>query len=168
MTLDTHALAWAAGFYDGEGCTSVTGRDRTSPRSIRMQVGQIHPEVLERFQAAIGGIGRIYASDRPRSNPYMFVVSSRADVHQAIWLLWPWLGSVKREQAERVIARYHSLEPTLRQRGRAPGRATRIDNTCVNGHVVVGDNTYVDTRGRRRCRLCARDATRRYRAKQAD
>ena len=98
--MNTHELAWAAGFYDGEGCTS----SRTKrPRAVLLQVTQKDPQLLDRFRLAVG-VGRVY----PKSDyAFQWAVSAKADVHLVCWLLWPWLGAPKRAQFERVFRLYH-------------------------------------------------------------
>ena len=60
-------LAWAAGLFDGEGTISlVTHRKKRKTKTYEYK--QVHvlvsqsgsPEVLERFQRAVGGLGKIY------------------------------------------------------------------------------------------------------------
>ena len=51
-------LAWAAGFWDGEGCTY------RSPRQWFMEVNQTEVTTLERFMAAVG-VGKIYGPRMP-------------------------------------------------------------------------------------------------------
>ena len=54
-------LAWAAGFWDGEGCTSFfmrrSGPKRRRYRALLMQIYQSEQSTLERFRDAVG-IGR--------------------------------------------------------------------------------------------------------------
>lgn len=97
-------LAWAAGFFDGEGGTY--GGER---HGATIRVGQVEDnrEVLERFHRAVLGIGRIRGpypmrSGRPQSE---WRVTSWPEVQAVIALLWRFLGSEKREQAKAVLAR---------------------------------------------------------------
>ena len=60
----TLQLAWASGFFDGEGCTgSRVDKRRPNSARIYVSVGQqsksreIVPSVLTRFQRAVGGMG---------------------------------------------------------------------------------------------------------------
>src|ERR1700704_6344867 len=94
--MDRHELAWAAGFFDGEGWA---GRKR--PRGVGAQIHQADndgvPSALTRFQAALDGLGRIAGPVRKpdRRDLYRWVVSSKGDVQLLVQLLRPWLGSVK-------------------------------------------------------------------------
>jgi len=38
-------------------------------------------------------------------------------------------------------------------------------NMCKNGHLYVTENTYINPRGHRQCKICMLEAQRRYRAK---
>lgn len=99
--MDRYELAWAAGFFDGEGWAAAvrqSGRTNHQPRAQVNQAGAGRaPEALERFRAALGGLGRIggpYAVPG-RKDLYHWVISSRADVELLHHLLAPWLGDVK-------------------------------------------------------------------------
>jgi len=92
-------LAWAAGFFDGEGSTwlhkSSLNKDGTRSTSVRINVGQKDLRPLTRFHSAVGGLGYIY---RKGSGMWQYQVARKADVHQVIWALWPYLSEPKQEQ----------------------------------------------------------------------
>lgn len=109
-------LAWAAGFFDGEGTITLTGRRAVRHHNfmvaIKQSVGSdaAVPDVLARFQAAVGAgkIGGPYI-DRPTRQGFSpnrrpsftwYAIDAEADLVLA--RLWPQLGSVKRAQAARV------------------------------------------------------------------
>src|SRR4029077_11454440 len=50
-------LAWAGGFFDGEGSTFVRRRDQYVAIGISQSDTEGLPAVLTRFQRAVGGIG---------------------------------------------------------------------------------------------------------------
>ena len=101
--MDRHELAWAAGFFDGEGWAGK------SKRGIQARVNQADisgvPEVLTRLQRALGGLGNVGGPDvKPDRRPlYRWTVSSRSDVGLLLDLLKPWLGSVKLLQLSRAV-----------------------------------------------------------------
>src|SRR5260221_10051361 len=91
--LDPIELAWAAGFFDGEGSTFARSeRARPGYRRFVMSVPQSGadrpPEVLVRFQRAValGVIG-----PRDIDGIYRWRASG-SDAHKATLLLWPNLG----------------------------------------------------------------------------
>lgn len=94
-------LAWAAGLYDGEGCTSIR-----ASKYAKMSIGQVDREVLERFQAAVG-TGKIYGPIKPSKNRgqmwYQFCIDRQSDVKDAMSKIYPYLSSIKRAQANRVF-----------------------------------------------------------------
>lgn len=98
-------LAWAAGFFDGEGCTYVT-RQYDRPRSLRfcMSVTQVDREVLDRFQRALqlgsvrGPFKTDYASQRSIKPRWVWRATGNT-ARTAIDRLWPYLSTVKRDQA---------------------------------------------------------------------
>ncbi len=109
--MDRYELAWAAGFFDGEGWANQIrhGRgDRTRPQARINQAGPGGvPEVLLRFRRAVGGLGRIGGPVRKpgRQDLYRWEVSSLADVELLHHFLLPWLGQVKLVQLSNALGR---------------------------------------------------------------
>lgn len=92
-------LAWAAGFFDGEGSTSVLKAQRDKYSYIRMSVNQKLPECLERFHSIVGH-GKIYKANK--RDIYSWDCYKQSDVPKVLEMLWPYLSSVKRDQAIRA------------------------------------------------------------------
>lgn len=99
--MDRYGLAWAAGFFDGEGWAA---RIRDGSRATRRPMARINqagvdgpPDTLERFRRALGDLGAIGGPDRisGRKDLYRWVASSEADVTLLFELLSPWVGPVK-------------------------------------------------------------------------
>lgn len=103
--LDTHELAWAAGFFDGEGTT--TGDAKAGrPRTFLSVAQSGDPDLLHRFQSAVGGLGRVngpWAKSRGYRPQYAYQIHGFEAVQAVIAMLWPWLGETKREQASRRL-----------------------------------------------------------------
>ena len=106
-------LAWAAGFFDGEGY--ITGRpqrqranglERAYPR-LRIAVAQCDPEVLNRFLGAVrlGKVKGPYAwKEKPTWSPkYYYECSRPGAVMTVVASLWSYLSSIKRQQAKEAI-----------------------------------------------------------------
>lgn len=92
-------LIWAAGFYDGEGCTSLSG---SRPyRYVRCALFQNDPEPLLRFQKALGGIGTVSPVKR---GGWWWSTTSDPSARVVITSLYPYLCSIKRAQANKTIA----------------------------------------------------------------
>lgn len=102
LRIDREQLAWAAGFFDGEGSTfAKSDRDRPGYHQLGIavpQAGTTVPTVLLRFQDAMLGMGRI---DAPATMGGRYVWRARGfvDAQQTVILLWPYIGQVKRRQA---------------------------------------------------------------------
>lgn len=110
MAVDREELAWAAGFFDGEGCTSVYSRSLQSRDYwvVQLSVSQIHADTLERFRAAVG-VGQMFGPySRTGNDIYTFKVSGYEKVQAIIAMLWPWLTTHKKEQAVLALQRYQS------------------------------------------------------------
>lgn len=106
--MDRTELAWAAGFWDGEGSAYLTGSPERRTRQPQGRINQAGtagvPAALVRFQHAVG-FGLIKGPHRKegREPLYRWIVSSRAEVRAIHDLLGPWLGPVKRLQLEEVL-----------------------------------------------------------------
>ncbi|HET9810021.1 MAG TPA: hypothetical protein VFQ66_10005, partial [Candidatus Limnocylindria bacterium] len=99
--MDRHELAWAAGFFDGEGWANAVAQKGRRTRQPHAQINQSDdygvPGVLEQFLNVVG-VGRISGPARKpdRIDRYWWIASSRPDVSRVAELLDPWLGDVKR------------------------------------------------------------------------
>ncbi len=158
-------LAWAAGFFDGEGSfhahaskrhAAATGYQREY-WSVQASVGNTDKELLDRFYAYVG-VGRIkgpYIEQRGNRLPvYRWSASGHMAVQFLGAMLWPWLGTYKRERWEASLRAYRiHRQPTAVE-------LKRSQEECVNGHPLVGPNVRIDTRGFRVCKTCARDNAR--------
>jgi len=101
VVVDRYELAWAAGFFDGEGWADLARQEGRRTGQPMARVNQADPdgvpEVLVRFQRALGGIGTIGGPrvEEGRIDLYRWHVSCRGDVELLHHLLLPWLGEVK-------------------------------------------------------------------------
>lgn len=88
-------LAWAAGFYDGEGCTSL--RKYTNGTIVlECSLGQKDRRPLERFVRAVG-FGKVngpYGVAQAYQIHYIY-----GQAYDLLDRLWPYLSEPKREQA---------------------------------------------------------------------
>lgn len=135
-------LAWAAGFYDGEGSTFIH-ENRPGYLCLEVSVAQrghgMIPAVLLRFQGAVLGMGRI---DPPNEEGVHVWRSCGFEEAQAtIALLWTRLGAVKRQQAlhaMRVVRRQY--ETVLRaRRSRRPPRPHDRHEYPAHANTTIDD-----------------------------
>lgn len=111
-TNSSEALAWAAGFADGEACISLVRVTFPSGRRptyrMRFDVMQNNLEVLLHFIQAVGVPGRIYSPKRTTlTNRQLYQLTydgSRA--HQVIERIHPWL--VRKKPEATIALRYMS------------------------------------------------------------
>jgi hypothetical protein len=127
-------LAWAAGFFDGEGSTG------THNRALRLYLAQSETTTLERFQRAVGGLGYIRARRPPPQahwqQEYDWCCSRYAECRAVLDALWPFLSWPKRAQALRAIALYPMQRsfwgPGNNPRSRhSPAAAARAESDAV-------------------------------------
>lgn len=110
-------LAWAAGFFDGEGTTCICQgpRPRDYPE-LRVQVGQNGDYCLLRFQQAVDA-GVIY--DVTTEGKYHWVARNKEGVG-VIERLFPYLSLPKREQAQVALQKYNESLARRRPWGDSP------------------------------------------------
>lgn len=133
--------AWAAGFWDGEGCVSLTYRSygySTNPiPRIVVQVAQVDRRVLDKFQK-IMGYGNILGPYKPKtknSNPYyVWRVEGNTHLQEIFDILGPYLSEAKTEQMQRALDARKHWEETA---------------TCAEGHRLSKSN-----KGHWRCFEC--------------
>jgi len=94
-------LCWAAGFWDGEGCASIT-RVRGRYVYLQLSIKQVNRENLERFRRAVGG-GKINGP-YPHGNgkPISQWQTTGRESERIAALLLPFIGSEKRQQINRM------------------------------------------------------------------
>ncbi len=99
-------VAWAAGFFDGDGCFSYT----KAGKYVAVTIGQVGRERLDRFRSAVG-VGRVLGPydvrhpSRPSKLPqFVFRANGCERVRAIASGLWPHLGPVKRAQAQSALS----------------------------------------------------------------
>jgi hypothetical protein len=104
--------AWAAGFFDGEGCVYVKVPKEGWPSQIKVCIGQTSVDVLEKF-LDIFEVGTIFGPYIQRKGGngapfYNYMVSSAYEIITIFSHMWPYLGKAKREQFTSKIEIYQS------------------------------------------------------------
>lgn len=98
-------LAWSAGFLDGEGTYGMRRVKKASGHvvvALDFQAQQVHREPLDRLAAVLGGsvTGPYGPYKNNRDKPiFSWHLRKYEDVKVALFKLWPFMGTVKREQA---------------------------------------------------------------------
>lgn len=123
---DAIVLAWAAGFFDGEGCTGAAlryqrnGNGRTA-RTLYCELSQVDEQRLRRFADAVG-VGRVRLRQRSNRRPIWQWRASGGRAAAALRLLWPYLSDDKRTQAQRALHNVQRDSALRRGVGPRPGR----------------------------------------------
>lgn len=137
--IDPLQLAWAAGFFDGEGSTFVSHRaDRPGYLRFDVTVPQCGherlPEVLLRFQAAVVGLGTITGPDD--NDMYFWRANGFQECQSTVALLWPYLGTVKRAQASAAMRALSSQYRSGAFRPRPP-RKRRVVHRVHDSTMLI-------------------------------
>lgn len=127
---DREELAWAAGFFDGEGTAVLSFRNSNRQRDYvtpTLQVTQhFDPETIHRFHRAVQGLGLAtgpYASKGTAFHPrWQWAARRPIEVLAVVPMLWPWLSGPKRRQIATVICDYLADAKTRRSYTQAPQR----------------------------------------------
>lgn len=118
--INREELAWAAGFFDGEGHCGYRNITNGYPyhtihRAISLSVGQRYEEPLLRFQIAVLGLGKIYYRKDALSKPKFSWRTGKWENVQAISvMLWPFLCSIKQHQIYEAMNKYQQREGCTR------------------------------------------------------
>ena len=159
-------LAWAAGFFDGEG-TIGNGRDVRHGGSVNIQMSVVQagtvdnpPDSLVRFRDAVGG-GKIYHrktnKGRFGSKPLWAWRATGNEAESIFNMLRPFLCLAKLDQGASALAFRHEWLGLKNDRMRF----------CIRGHEFTEDNIYVYKNRptpARLCRACNRERERKLRA----
>jgi hypothetical protein len=94
--------AWCAGFFDGEGSTTVLKAQRDKYSYIRMNLPQKDNRVLEKFHS-IMKVGNIYKSKT--RDIFSLDIYKHEDVMDTLNKMWPYLSEIKKEQAINALHR---------------------------------------------------------------
>lgn len=98
-------IAWAAGLFEGEGCSSIYGgwKGRRYPA---LCLGSTDEDVLRRFARIVKG-GNVTGPYRYGKNVkpmWSWRAAARADVQRIGRLLRPYLGARRRARLREVLA----------------------------------------------------------------
>lgn len=116
MKIDREELAWAAGFFDGEGYIGFYSQQ--GKPSVRISIGQVTISPLLRFSLIVPH-GQIY-NRRPKVKRYDLEIKRFEAVQAVIAFLWFKLSPPKRIQASQALKKF--LDARLK---RAEARRTR-------------------------------------------
>lgn len=121
-------LAWAAGFFDGEGSTYINRRGgATTGGTVRVSIGHVDRRPLDRFLEAVG-LGSVTGpydhntKRNPKHRPHYSYQVYGQNARLVLSALWPYLSGPKKEQAATVL---HQLNDDGARTGRMSSGAAK-------------------------------------------
>lgn len=149
-------LAWAAGFFDGEGHSRWRQNSKAGVSLVVTACQSGSDETLRRLQAALGGAGTIRGPIQDPKHPHWTPRYTWAALDypaiEALVDMWPYLSSVKRDQALAAIDGY------------CPQIAAREERAAEYpcGHPRTEENaTHNGNQNKTYCRTCTLAGARR-------
>ncbi len=136
-------LHWIAGFLEGEGCFGRCGG------TVHVTASQVEKDPIDKLHNLLGGNVIYIRRDHPKqSNHYRW--SAYGETAELIMkAVFPIMSTKRKNKISETLAWYASR----------PGRnfVKSGRKTCRKGlHQWNDENTYVDSRVMRTCRLCER------------
>lgn len=156
MTTPNTELAWAAGFFDAEGCTSTIHTHKGKYKHTAMSIVQTTvdpndiPQELTRFNSATNNVGQLYLDDHRRTPnhnvKYSLQYHKRSSVSEVISCIWPYLDIVKRLQFlrsynETLLERYNPIDFVYANRDKETELAWCAGFFDGDGHVRVDNKS---------------------------
>lgn len=106
-------IAWAAGFYEGEGSFGVKRNPYGHPTALRVTVAQRTEEPLLRFHAAVDLVGKV-RHRLIRGADFWYYDSGRTLIAlQVAQLLWHHLSQRRKDQIEVAVDEFLSVRHIL-------------------------------------------------------
>lgn len=107
-------VIWAAGFFVGEGSTSLSrgtnGQSAKVYTKIHLSAPQNYREPLDRMAATLGGkVYGPYARKSTDGDYYQWRLNGHEGVQAAIAAMWRWLDQPKRQQATKALVSYRDI-----------------------------------------------------------
>jgi len=148
-------LGWAVGFFEGEGCFSVSVQKRNNNNiDYSFPVATLANTDLFRLRRFynIVSVGRISDKyQRKTGKPYwVWRAHTFTEVHHVANLLYPYLSPRRRQQARKVLA----CKP------KGIGRL-EVGKTCMHGHAIHTIDDLEFYRNTVMCYQCRRESDRR-------
>jgi len=138
--LNREELAWAAGFFDGEGHSRLP---KESPPTLKVvQCGVYAQALLERFKLAVHGLGNVYGPYKTKwQDRYTWQSTNFEEAQAVMAMLWPFLGPAKRAQMKVAFGEYKQRRE-VRPYGQHLAGKNAKQHVCPCGKTITGPSFY--------------------------
>jgi hypothetical protein len=141
------AAAWLAGLLEGEAWFGERRSEGRSPRPM-IALKMTDRDVVERVAEMFGGKAVTRSKPKVGRDQFTTRVAGVAAI-SIMRLILPWMGERRREAIEMLLWLYEDVPV---------GQASKTH--CPKGH----EYDYISPAGKRGCRTCRNEASRRYKA----
>jgi len=103
---ENEAITWAAGLYEGEGCFTLSIRNKGKYLYPRLQIKMGTIQVLQKFQSIfnVGSIEGPRKTKRSDHTPmWVYQVGKRKEVELIINQLYPFLSDDRQDQIDEIL-----------------------------------------------------------------
>lgn len=135
-------IAWFAGLFEGEGTIIC------SAKNVRIGIGMTDRDVIERVDRLFPSAAGIRREVRPppRQPMYRWYISRQSLVREILTMILSYLGERRGAAARAAIESINSR----------PFGGNGQKAKCKRDHPLSGNNVFIDSHGRRQCRICER------------
>lgn len=153
MKINREELAWAAGFFDGEGYVGIRDNKKDYTTRPTLKVSSTDRDMIERFQYAVGGIGcfrgPIPNGGLGKKPIYEWFTRKFEHVQAVIAMLYPFMCSRRKARMKECLL----LAPVTAKNGALWGTYDKNKEQCIRGHNLA-ETRYINVKGA--CSECAR------------
>lgn len=114
MTVEAE-VAWAAGFYEGEGHFGVKHNPYGHPNALRLTIGQRTEEPILKFLsiAEVGKIRHRHLGEGHGGEIWYYEAGKTANALQVARLMWTWLSERRQLQITEAVEEFMSVNHVI-------------------------------------------------------
>lgn len=102
--MSTRGWEWFAGLFEGEGCISI-GPWRGNYRQVSLRIDSTDKDIIDELSriTEVGKTRGPFMSNKSIKPVYGWYATEQVDVHKILAMLYPYLGSRRKEKADEAF-----------------------------------------------------------------